>query len=94
MVEVDSKNEQVNLKIPKKLKNWAEEYANSHGYTNVQELIRDSLRDKVFSEEIREEYIEKLAKIEQNPQWLSQEENEEFMLALAEKAAEYKNAKK
>lgn len=95
MIENNINSEQINLKIPKKLRSWAEEYADSHGYTNVQELIRDSLRDKVFSEDVREDYIAKLMEIEKNDNLIGEEESKKVLLQLGEKALEYKkNAKK
>lgn len=94
MNQVKFNNEQINLKLPRNLKLWAEEYAGSHGYTNVQELIRDSIREKVFSEEVRQEYVEKLLKLDTPSNYLGEEKSQEVMLALAERAAKYKNAKK
>lgn len=39
---------QINVKIPKKLYTSAESFAQNYGYGNLQELIRDSLREKVY----------------------------------------------
>ncbi len=51
---------QVNVKMPSKLFEEAEEYARSHSYVNVQELIRETLRDRLLDEKVRPEYIHKL----------------------------------
>jgi hypothetical protein len=59
MAMTEIKNGQINLKLSKRLVGMAEEYSEYHRYTNVQELVRESLRDKVFGEKVCEEYIEK-----------------------------------
>lgn len=43
-------NAQVNLRISDELLENAREYAKKHGFGNVQELIKESLREKVFEE--------------------------------------------
>jgi len=87
-------NSQINLKLPSKLVMVAEEYAEYHGYSNVQELIRDSLRQKVFSDEIREDYVNKLKELEVEGEFIGEEKSNELLLKLGEKAIEYKNAKR
>jgi len=39
---------QINLKIPENLHNAAENYARNFGFRNMQELISESIREKVF----------------------------------------------
>ena len=39
---------QVNVKMSEKLYSSAESFAESYGYRNVQELMADSLREKIF----------------------------------------------
>ena len=51
---------QVNVKMPSKLFEEAEIYAKSHSYVNIQELIRETLRDRLLDERVRPEYIHKL----------------------------------
>jgi Arc/MetJ-type ribon-helix-helix transcriptional regulator len=87
-------NTQINLKLPFKLMELAEEYADSYGYTNVQELIRESLREKVFSEKVREEYIDKLIEDEKDSNWLGEQKSNDLLLILGEKALEYKKNEK
>ncbi len=38
---------QINLRLPDDLLILAEKYANQHGYKNVQELVKEALRDKL-----------------------------------------------
>ncbi len=51
---------QVNVKMPSKLFEEAEVYAKENNYVNVQELIRETLRDRLLDEKVRPEYIQKL----------------------------------
>lgn len=51
---------QVNVKMPSKLFEEAEVYAKENNYVNVQELIRETLRDRLLDEKVRLEYIHKL----------------------------------
>ena len=39
---------QINLKLPKNLHSAAESYAQNFGFRNIQELIAESVREKVF----------------------------------------------
>ncbi len=39
---------QINLKISKNLYDSAESFADSYGYRNVQDLLMESLREKIF----------------------------------------------
>ena len=39
---------QINLKMPENLRLAAENYAKSFGFRNIQELIAESLREKIF----------------------------------------------
>lgn len=43
-------NTQVNLRIADDLLEHSREYAKKHGFGNVQELIKESLREKIFEE--------------------------------------------
>ena len=52
---------QLNLKISKKLYGAAESFAQSYGYRNVQELVSDSLREKIYE---RGEYDESFSEKE------------------------------
>lgn len=82
---------QINLKLPQKLISLAEEYVQNYGYTNVQELIRESLREKVFSEELNEKYVEKLLELEKDSKLLGKEKSEELLLSLGRSLKDFKN---
>ncbi len=56
MVSNGIMNTQVNVRLPKTLLKKAESYAKEKGYTNVQELIRESLRETIDPELTSEEH--------------------------------------
>ena len=41
---------QINIRLPVKLLSAAEQYVENYGYRNMQELILEALRDKIFRE--------------------------------------------
>ena len=43
-------NTQINLRLSDELLGQSTEYAKKHGFGNIQELIKESLREKVFEE--------------------------------------------
>jgi len=43
-----TRTKQINLKLPSNLYASAESFAESYGYRNVQDLVTDCLREKVF----------------------------------------------
>ncbi len=45
----------INLRLPVKLQSAAEQYVENYGYRNIQELILDAIRDKIFRENIFDE---------------------------------------
>ncbi|MCB9370727.1 hypothetical protein H6501_03960 [Candidatus Woesearchaeota archaeon] len=58
---------QVNLKFQDSFYELAMEYVEKKGYMNIQELLRESLREKIFeNSEIRTEYKKVLASQEAN----------------------------
>lgn len=62
---------QINLKMPGNLHQAAESYAESFGFRNIQELIAESLREKIFEqnnydENFSEEEIELIDKLIEN----------------------------
>lgn len=64
LVSFDSMNTQINLRISDELLENAREYAKKHGFGNVQELIKESLREKVFEEpDITVEELELVKKL-------------------------------
>ncbi len=50
---------QINLKLPEKLLKAAEDYADTYGYRNVQELVYQSVREKVLEKGFDERFSEK-----------------------------------
>jgi Arc/MetJ-type ribon-helix-helix transcriptional regulator len=56
-------NEQINLRMPKKLINSARKYSDKHGYGSVQEFIKETVREKLFEEGITKEELELVKKL-------------------------------
>jgi hypothetical protein len=51
LVSIDiTMNQQINLRLPSKLLNNASVYAKKNGFVNVQDLIKETLREKLFPE--------------------------------------------
>ena len=44
-------NAQINVRLPTTLLTHARKHATAHGYGTVQELIKESLREKLFDDE-------------------------------------------
>ncbi len=49
------KVKQVNLKMPPALYDAAEDFAQTYGYRNIQELTTDSLREKIYEKSMYDE---------------------------------------
>ena len=43
-------NTQINVRVPDSLLDSAKDYAEKHGYGNVQNFIRETMREKMFDE--------------------------------------------
>ncbi|MDD3083481.1 MAG: ribbon-helix-helix domain-containing protein [Candidatus ainarchaeum sp.] len=50
-------NTQINVRLPKTLLKKAQTFSQKNGYSNVQELIRESIRDKIDPELTPEEHF-------------------------------------
>ncbi len=50
---------QINLKLPEKLFEAAERYAENFGYRNIQELAAESIREKLFGKNVYDENFSK-----------------------------------
>ncbi len=51
---------QISLRLPKNLEEAARKYAKIYGFRNIQELIAEALREKIFfKEEYDEDFTEK-----------------------------------
>lgn len=55
-----SKSYQINVKLPEKLYEETQNYFKEKGYSNTQELIREAIREKVMSQEVKDDYINSL----------------------------------
>ena len=52
MVSNGSMNEQINVRLPMTLLKSARSYSNKHGYSTVQEFIKETLRERLFGPEL------------------------------------------
>jgi len=50
LVSIATMNTQINVRMPEKTLNKAKIYAESHGFSNVQEFIRETVREKLYEE--------------------------------------------
>ena len=77
---------QINLKFQDDFYEIAKSYADANGYMSFQELVWESLRDKIFENlEISESYKKVLQSEEANT-FLSKEESKNFYKELKKKA--------
>ena len=51
MVSSGIMNSQINLRLPEMLLKSAKSYAEKHGYGNVQDFIKETLRERLFENE-------------------------------------------
>jgi hypothetical protein len=59
-------NKQINLRLPKKLFLEAEKHSKKYGFSSIQEMIKETLRAKLFKPEFSKKeiaLIEKFAKV-------------------------------
>ncbi|NQV91353.1 hypothetical protein HQ489_02670 [Candidatus Woesearchaeota archaeon] len=77
-VSIDTMNTQINLRMPDELLEQSRQYADKHGFGNVQELIKESLREKLFDKPIisKEELflVKKLVELSKNNNLFGTEE--------------------
>ena len=50
MVSIGTMNTQINVRFPEKLLVSAKKYSEQHGYSTVQEFIKETVREKLFEE--------------------------------------------
>lgn len=43
-------NKQINLRLPSNLLTEARSYAEKHGFSNIQDFVKEALREKLFEE--------------------------------------------
>ena len=72
-------NEQINLRMPKKILGSAKSYAEEHGFGTIQEFIKEIIREKLFDEpEISKEelaLVKKLAEVTEKKNLYGTEED-------------------
>lgn len=77
---------QISLKLSDKLFDTAKQYAEQKGYENLQDFIRETIREKLFEEEEMKgihTYLASEAALARN--WLSQEEDKAWQHLQKEK---------
>ena len=52
LVSIDNMNSQINVRLPQKLLKTATAYAEKHGYSTVQDFIRETVRQRLFPENL------------------------------------------
>ncbi len=76
-VSIDTMNEQINLRLPENLLLTAKKYADQNGFATIQELIKETLREKLFPETISAKelaLVKTLAKLSEEKGLYSTEE--------------------
>lgn len=70
-------NAQINLKLPELIFNSAVNYAETHGYANLQEFIRETIRQKLFEDKELKSgiYTYKASEESLAKNWLKKEED-------------------
>ena len=68
---------QINIRVSEDFLEEAKKYAKNKGYLNIQEFMRDAAREKIYKEEIKMEYIQKLKSREANT-FLSEKRAKQF----------------
>jgi Arc/MetJ-type ribon-helix-helix transcriptional regulator len=51
LVSIDTMNTQINVRLPEELLSEATKYAEKKGFGNIQDLIKEALREKLFEPE-------------------------------------------
>ena len=81
-------NTQINVRMSEDLLNKSKDFAKQMGFGNVQDFIRETIREKVFEDDIRaltkiETFLlrKKLKKAEESG-YLSEDESKEFLDSL------------
>lgn len=52
LVSKDIMNTQINVRLPRDLVKKARGYSKKHGYANIQEFIRHTIRERLFDEPV------------------------------------------
>ena len=51
LVSIGSMNMQINVRLPEKMLVSSQTYAKKHGFGTIQELIKETMREKLFEEQ-------------------------------------------
>jgi hypothetical protein len=77
-INIMAETTQINVRMEDNFLNKAKTYAQEHGFGNVQELMKETLREKLFPVELTKEellLVKKLAQVtEKNNLWGTEEE--------------------
>ena len=64
MVSIDTMNTQINVRLSGKILVSAQSYAEEHGFSNIQEFIKEAIREKLFEKsEISKEELDLVRKL-------------------------------
>jgi len=64
MVSIDTMNAQINLRLPEKMLASARSYAEEHGFSTIQEFVKEIIREKLFDEpDITKEELDLVKKL-------------------------------
>lgn len=87
-------SKQVNISIPKRLYEETTNYAKEFGYKNIQEVILESLRNKVIFDtenseenlELNPEYIKKILSLDMKKDFLNEKDSKNILDELKKRA--------
>lgn len=79
MVSIGTMNRQINLRLSDNLLASAERYAQKNGFSNLQEFIKETIREKIyekteFTKQEAELVKKALKKIEKEDKWVTEKE--------------------
>lgn len=64
MVSIGIMNTQINLRLPENLITSVRDYSEEHGFSSIQDFIKETIREKLFDEpEITKEELELVKKL-------------------------------
>ena len=78
LVSIDTMNTQINVRLPEKVLVSAQSYAEEHGFSSIQEFIKEAIREKLFEKpEISKDelvLVKKLVKVSEKKNLYGTEE--------------------
>ena len=64
LVSIDTMNTQINVRLPEKVLVSAQSYVQEHGFSSIQEFIKEAIREKLFEKsEISKEELALVRKL-------------------------------